>query len=68
MTPRGCLRHIRDSISTLDYKLAILRIEMLVAQECHKTVIKTIDERHQAALTILNAPLAEPQDEPSEAP
>jgi len=54
-----CLRHVIDDITEIGYKMAVLYIEVLVAQETHKAVVKTIEERHQAAMAILSAPFRE---------
>ncbi len=54
-----CLQHVKYAIDEHDFKLAVLYIELLVAQECHKAVVETIEERHQAAMAIITAPFRE---------
>ncbi len=49
-----CLRHLTYLVSSDDFKLAALYIELFVAKRCHEEVRKTIEERHQATLKIIN--------------
>ncbi len=48
-----CLRHIAGSIPSHDFELAVLYIELFVAETCHDAVLKTIEEQHEAAQKII---------------
>ncbi len=54
-----CLQHVKYAIDEHDFRLAVLYIDLLVAQECHKAVAETIEERHQATIAIINKTLPE---------
>ncbi len=54
-----CLQHVKYAIDEDDFRLAVLLIELLVAQECHKALIETIEERHREVMAIITAPFRE---------